>query len=79
MLLILVLDEELGDFSLFEDEELRDGAKSFKFFPDQVSGYLKNYRIIDADKQDAGRLLALALILSLPLTGQAHQDYSNYF
>jgi hypothetical protein len=57
-----VLEEELGNFSLFEDEYLDDGSKVGEPREDDLIGDVDDDGIVDAHQEDLrGRLLLLIL------------------
>jgi hypothetical protein len=57
-----VLEEELGNFSLFEDEYLDDGSEVGEPCEDDLIGDVDDDGIVDAHQEDLrGRLLLLIL------------------
>lgn len=59
MLFLVVFDEELGDLALVEDEHFYYRSKTIELFVDQLVGHLEGDRVVDADQQDSGGLLAV--------------------
>ena len=49
------LQEELGDFSLLEDEDLDDGAEGREPGEHDLVGHLDYHRVVDADQQHLRR------------------------
>ena len=80
---LVEFDEKLGDFALFEDEELLYGAELFEFGPDDVVSDLEDNGVVDADEQHLGGLFVLGGVPDFVLAVHADKyiyknDESHY-
>ena len=74
---LVQFDEELGDFTLLEDQQLFDGSKLFKLGLNDVVSDLKHDRVVHAHQQHLRWLFVLGRVPQLMLTVAAHVIDNN--